>query len=79
MMTAEQLFEHMEHECWDLRTLPPKSDETGCYGDVVWVVVEHYMAKPNERIVAYGNSPRRALEEAISNPMSLEAGKCQTI
>jgi hypothetical protein len=77
-MKDQRLLSKMDEECWDVRTLPPSSDQTGCFGDVVWAVVSHYQAEPFERIVAYGTSPREAITNAMSHPLNLEHDKCQT-
>lgn len=53
-----------ENSC-DLRCIDVPTG--GGDGDVHWVVVEHYMAKPHEREIgrAYSDEPREAIDAAI--------------
>jgi len=61
------LLKAMENGCWTLRCMDYPIADTGD-ADVGWEVIEHHMAKPNERVIAQGNTPRAALLAALSNP-----------
>lgn len=57
------LLDAMQAECWTLRCV---DIPTGCGdADVVWEVVQHHMAKPHDRVIATGSTPREALAAAI--------------
>lgn len=45
-------------ECYDI---PTGGDDT----DIGWRVIEYYMAKPNEREIGSGKTPREAIDAAI--------------
>lgn len=53
-------------ECYDSPT--PGGDD----GEVMWRVIEYHMQKPRERYIGFGNTPRKALDDA-ANPT--EAGR----
>ncbi|MGX9392523.1 hypothetical protein ACWX0K_20550 [Nitrobacteraceae bacterium UC4446_H13] len=53
----------MERECWSLRCVDIPTG--GGDADVGWEVVGHHMAKPFERVVAFGRTPREAIATAI--------------
>lgn len=57
------LLNVMEAECWSLRcfNIPTGGDDY----DVGWEVVEHHMAKPHDRRIGFGGTPREALAAAI--------------
>lgn len=59
-------LEIIEQNCWDLRcvSLPTGAGDA----DIGWEIVEHHMAPPKERIIGRGNSPMKALNEALGAP-----------
>lgn len=53
----------IESNCWDIRCIDVPTG--GGDADVMWIVIEHYMAKPHQREVGIGGkTPREALTEA---------------
>lgn len=54
----------IEREGWTLRgrDVPTGGDDY----DVVWEVVEHYMAEPHDRVIGTGSTPLEALQDAAS-------------
>lgn len=61
---AEALLKAMEDGCWTLRCTDYQIADTGD-ADVGWEVIEHHMAKPHERLIGQGRTPRKALMDAL--------------
>ncbi len=59
----KKLFNAIEDNSWDLRCVNVSTggDDFG----IEWHVVEHYMAKPKERIISYSKTPTEAIELAL--------------
>ena len=56
-------YKALEENDWDLRCvdIPSGGDDFS----IAWQVIEHYMAKPRERIIGRGLTPIEALEQAL--------------
>lgn len=50
-------------QCWDLRCIdiPTGGDDS----DIAWIVIEHHMAKPHERQIGHGRTPKEAIDAAL--------------
>ncbi len=59
---ALEKYKSIEENDWDLRCVDVPTGEDY---DIEWHVVEHYMAKPKERIIGYGKTPLEAIEQAL--------------
>jgi hypothetical protein len=59
----KELFQTLDDNSWNLVCVNIPT-EGGDY-NIQWRVIEHYMSKPNERILSYGNTPIEAIELAI--------------
>ena len=79
-----QLAEHewvsvIENESWDIRCVdvPTGGDDF----DIDWIVIEHYMEKPNDREIGRGKTPAEAVKDAIDNYLPevkpSHAGSCE--
>lgn len=65
MKNPSQLLEDLEAASCTLKcvNVPTGGDDF----DITWEVIEHYMDKPNERVIGCGTSPIDALNDAFSN------------
>lgn len=55
-------YEAIEENSWDLRCEDVPTCGDDC--DIAWIVIEHHMAKPKERIIGRGKTPLEAIEQA---------------
>lgn len=58
-----RMVDVLEQECWDLRCVSIQGMDDA---DIGWEVIEHHMAAPKERRIAFASSPIEALKLAIS-------------
>lgn len=59
------LLQVLDEECWDLRQV---SISHGDDASTLWTVVGFWMAKPQERTLGYGITPKDAIRDAIKEP-----------
>jgi len=62
-MILEELLELLEEHCWDIRCIDLPTG--GGDADVEWQIIEHHIAAPQERVIAFGTSLKEALKQAI--------------
>ncbi len=58
------LLQIMEEECWTLRCIDLPTG--GGDSDIGWEAVQHHMAKPHDRVVGFGKTPKEALQAALT-------------
>jgi len=58
----------LEANCWGL--IPVDEPTGGDDTEIVWQVVEYHMAKPYERQLGYGRTPREAIDAAKSRALT---------
>lgn len=60
---ARAALDAIEQSCWSLRCedVPTGAGDA----DVVWHVVSHHMAKPHDRVEGIGNTPLKAIQNAL--------------
>ena len=56
-------YEAIEENAWDLRCtdIPTGGDDY----DIGWIIVEHHIVEPRERIIGRGKTPIEAITEAL--------------
>ena len=59
----DKLIEVLEEESWDLRCIDAPTGG-GDY-DIEWIIVEHHLDKPKDRIIGRGKTPAEAIEQAL--------------
>ena len=69
MMDDTQRLDALAKNYWDLRCFSMSDDDVG------WQVVEHHMAKPQERVVAevFRDDPRQAINAAVEAAHNIKA------
>lgn len=73
--TAADRLAALEEESAALKWLEDESCDLRCYNsptggddyEIVWRVSEHHMDEPQERVIGYGETPLRAINEAKRN------------
>ena len=64
LVRALGLYRKIEENSWDLTCV--NSPTGGDDYDILWIVAEHYMAKPKIRQIGYGDTPEGAIKAALN-------------
>lgn len=63
-ITDMERLDFLEEECLDIRC---KENSYGDDADVYYEIIQHHQAKPHERVIGIGKTPRQAIDEAIKH------------